>query len=188
MTMTLTEKVPVMEPAFTPTPPPIAETMPTKAPETKPQRFNPFETFETLQEEMNRLFNFNWPFAPLSTRFTLPTLPKTATVWTPRLDVFELNGDLVVKVELPGVKKEDIEVSLTNGDLLVRGERHSEEEVKDEHYYRMERSYGTFFRRLPIPFEAKAETTTAKFVEGVLEVHLPKPTVTPPTKQPITVT
>lgn len=109
-------------------------------------------------------------------------------MWAPRVDVFEKNGDLVVKAELPGAKKEDIEVTLAQGYLVIRGQKKAETEVKEEHYYRMEQSYGSFYRRLALPFEAIADQVKATYTGGILEVHIPKPTAeAEPTSQAITV-
>jgi HSP20 family protein len=84
----------------------------------------------------------------------------------------------VVKAEVPEVKKEDIDVALEGGDLVIRGERKAEQEVKEEDYYRMERSYGSFYRRIPLGFEVKSEQVQAKYTDGVLEVSIPKPAET----------
>lgn len=166
-------------------------TAPAKAENGKLRRRDPFETF---QEEMARLWSQPWPFTswPMMSwpSFRRPVqLPEGTAMWTPRVDVFEKNGDLVVKAELPGAKKEDIEVTLDQGDLVIRGERKAESEVKEEDYYHMERSYGSFYRRLPLPFETTAEQIQATYSGGVLEVHIPKPRTEPKTAaKQITVT
>src|SRR5689334_8991552 len=103
-----------------------------------------------MRDEMARF----WPWAARP----LPELPGD---WMPRMDVYEQDHTLVVKVELPGVKKDDIEVSLDQGDLVIRGERKAEREVKEAEYYRMERSYGSFYRRLPLGFAVKPEQVEA---------------------------
>jgi HSP20 family protein len=89
--------------------------------------------------------------------------------------MYEKDDKLVVKVDLPGMKKEDIQVSMDDGDLVVRGESKTESEVKDEDYYRLERVAGQFYRRLTLPFEARAEKIEANFKDGVLEVRIPRP-------------
>jgi HSP20 family protein len=91
------------------------------------------------------------------------------------MDVYEQAGALVVKAELPGVKKEEIEITLEEGDLVLRGEHQAETEVKEEAFYRMERSYGSFYRRLPLAGDVKPEQITATLTDGVLEVRIPKP-------------
>ncbi len=92
----------------------------------------------------------------------------------PPVDVFEEKDDIVVKAELPGMTKEDIEVSLTDHTLTIKGEKKKEEEVKEENYYRSERSYGSFVRTLELPTEVYADKVKATFKNGVLEVRVPK--------------
>lgn len=92
----------------------------------------------------------------------------------PPVDVFEEKDDIVVKAELPGMTKEDIEVSLTDHTLTIKGEKKKEEEVKEENYYRSERSYGSFVRTLELPTEVYTDKVKATFKNGVLEVRVPK--------------
>jgi HSP20 family protein len=150
-------------------------TAPAKSKNGKLHRRDPFEMFETFQDEMARLWGQTWPFGswPLARKSAQTT--DGAALWTPRIDVFEKNGDFVVKAELPGAKKEDIEVTLDQGDLVIRGQKKAETEVKEEHYYRMEQSYGSFYRRLALPFETTAEQIQATYAEGILEIRIPKP-------------
>jgi HSP20 family protein len=150
-------------------------TVPAKTESAQPRRPAPLDMFENMHEAMARLWSRGWPFdlAPITRH--LGEMTPGAAMWTPRVDVFDKDGNLVVKAELPGAKKEDIEVTLDQGDLVIRGERRAESEVKEEHYYRMERSYGSFYRRLSLPFEATAENTQATFTDGILEIRIPKP-------------
>jgi HSP20 family protein len=131
----------------------------------------PFDMFEDFYRDMER----SWPFFPRVLRRTPPMRPMAATAWAPRVDAYEQNGNFVVKAELPGVKKEDIKLTLEDGDLVIQGERKSESEVREEDFYRVERSYGSFYRRLPLPFEAKPEHLKANYSDGVLELRIPKP-------------
>ena len=157
---------------------------PTKAEDKRVTRREPLALFDAMQDEMERWWGRMAPFGlrPLLRRDG--NLPDT---WSPRMDVYEQNGNLMVKAELPGVQKADVSIELEGGDLIVRGERKAESEVKEEDYYRMERSYGSFYRRLPLPFEVQADTIAARFADGVLEVTIPKPATTPPTTQTIPV-
>jgi HSP20 family protein len=107
------------------------------------------------------------------------------TTWSPSVDVYEKDNTLMVKAELPGVKKEDIAITLDQGDLLIRGERKAEHEVKEEQYYRMERSYGSFYRRIPLPSGVKADQIKATFNDGVLEVRIPTPAQEQPQEQKV---
>ncbi len=148
------------------------------------RRFDPFELFDEMQEEMARLWGQTWPFMPRP--LSRPLRRLAATAWTPRLDVYEKDGRVLIKAELPGLTKEDIEVTLEEGNLLIRGERKAEHEVKEENYYRMERSYGRFFRRVPLDFVPKVEEITATYKDGVLEIAVPRPAETAPKTQKIT--
>ena len=107
------------------------------------------------------------------------------TTWMPSVDVYEKDGNVVVKAELPGMKKEDIDITLDQGDLVIRGERKAESEVKEQDYYRLERCYGSFYRRIPLPFEVKPDQITASYTDGVLEVRIPKPPQEQPQPQKI---
>jgi HSP20 family protein len=103
------------------------------------------------------------------------------------MDVYHQNGDLVVKAELPGVQKDDIEITLDAGYLVIRGQRKEENEAKEEDYYRMERSYGTFYRRLPLPAEVQADQVQASFADGVLQIRLPQAATPKPEAKKITI-
>jgi HSP20 family protein len=92
----------------------------------------------------------------------------------PALDVFEDKDDLVVKAELPGMEKDNVEVNLTDHTLTIKGEKKKEEEIKEEKYYRSERSYGNFVRTLELPVTVQADKVRASFKNGILEVRLPK--------------
>jgi HSP20 family protein len=124
------------------------------------RRWDPFSRLSQLESEFERLFDVRWP---------------RMRPFMPRVDVYEQDGNLVTKAELPGVKKEDIDISIEGGDLIIRGERKQESEVKEENYYRMERSSGTFYRRLPMPEGVQPDQITANFSDGVLEIRIPKP-------------
>jgi len=93
---------------------------------------------------------------------------------TPSVDVFEQKDEVVVKAELPGLSKEDIDVKVTGDVITISGEKKKEEKVEKKNYYRMERSYGSFTRSLRLPAEVQTEKASAKFEEGVLEIRIPK--------------
>jgi len=92
----------------------------------------------------------------------------------PVVDVFEEKDDIVVKAEIPGIDKDNIEVNLSDHILTIKGQKKKEEEVKEENYYRSERSYGSFIRTLELPKEVHADKVKANFKNGVLEVRMPK--------------
>ena len=95
-------------------------------------------------------------------------------ITAPAVDLFEEKDDIVVKAELPGMEKDNIEVNLTDHYLTIKGEKKKEEEIKEESYYRAERSYGSFFRTLELPKDVHADRVKASFKNGILEVRLPK--------------
>ena len=93
---------------------------------------------------------------------------------TPAVDLFEEKDDIVVKAEIPGMDKDNINVNLSDHTLTIKGEKKKEEEVKEENYYRSERSYGSFVRTLELPKDVHADKVKATFKNGVLEVRMPK--------------
>jgi len=100
--------------------------------------------------------------------------------WFPEIDVFERDNRLVTKIDLPGIKKEDVKVEIADGQLVISGERKTEAEEKKEDFYRCEREYGSFYRTVPLPEGAKLEDVKATFADGVLEVSLPLPAAASP--------
>ena len=90
------------------------------------------------------------------------------------MDLYEEKDEIVAKVELPGMEKDDIEVNIIDHRLTVKGEKKKEKEIKEENFYRSERSYGSFIRALDLPKEVQAEKAQASFKAGVLEIRLPK--------------
>lgn len=94
--------------------------------------------------------------------------------WTPALDIFEKDDRFVVKAELPGMKEDDIDVSVVGDTLTIKGEKKTEEEIDEEDYYHMERTYGSFLRSISLPSNVNADKIEAKYEDGVLEVSLPK--------------
>jgi HSP20 family protein len=131
---------------------------------------NPFSLMRRLSDEMDRAF---------ATSFGLPTWGRhggqESTMWAPPVEVFERNNNLVVRAELPGLNKDDVKVEMTNEGLAISGERKSEHEEKREGYYRSERSYGRFYRSVPLPEGVDAEKAKAEFKDGVLQVEVPLP-------------
>jgi HSP20 family protein len=103
-----------------------------------------------------------------------PWHAKDTEVNTPSVDLYEEKDDIVVKAELPGLEKDNIEVNLSENRLTIKGEKKQEEEVKKENYYRSERSYGSFIRTLDLPREVQTDKVKAAFKNGVLEIRLPK--------------
>jgi HSP20 family protein len=90
------------------------------------------------------------------------------------VDVYEEGDDIVVKADLPGMSKKDIEIDLTDDTLTITGEKKKEEKLEEKNYYRYERSYGSFTRRVPLPVEVQTDKAKAHFENGVLEIRIPK--------------
>ncbi len=132
--------------------------------------WDPFSRLSQLESEFERLFDMRWPRMR-----AFQQSGDGSQGFVPRVDVYEQNGDLIAKVELPGIKKDDVDISLEGGNLIIQGERKQESEVKEENYYRMERSSGAFYRSLPVPDDVKPEQVEASFADGVLEVRMPIP-------------
>ena len=128
-------------------------------------RVDPLREFAAMQDRLNRLFG-NVYLRDEDTAFR--------GTWTPAVDIFETEGhDLVVRAELPGMAREDIEVSVENGTLVLKGEKKFDAEVKEENYRRIERSYGTFHRSFTLPNTVDTSKVSAEFKHGVLSVRLP---------------
>lgn len=95
--------------------------------------------------------------------------------WSPQVEVHERDGQLIVRADLPGLSKDDVKVDINDDALTIQGERKQEHEENREGYYRSERSYGSFFRTIPLPEGINAEAAKASFRDGVLEVTMPMP-------------
>ncbi len=130
---------------------------------------SPFEEMEKKFEEF-----FRRPFSMFGPSW-LPSVkfPESGMV-SPDIDIFEDGSDVVVKAEMPGMKKEDIEVNLTDEMVTVSGEKKKEEKVEKNDYYRVERSYGSFRRSFRLPKEVQSDKAKASFKDGVLEIRVPK--------------
>lgn len=140
----------------------------------------PFNMMRRFMDDMDRLFE---GFAGLqktpafdTTELAFPEWPDFEKVaWSPPIEVLKHNGDMTVRADLPGLKREDINVEIADGALILSGERKEESEEKKEGFYRSERSYGSFYRSIPVPETVKPENATAKFDNGVLEVKIAVP-------------
>jgi HSP20 family protein len=122
--------------------------------------------------DVDRLFEHlsRNPFARLTQR-----IPFAGEHWLPEVDVLEKEGQVVIRADLPGVKKEDVQVAIEGDLLTIRGSRHEEKEVKEKDYYRSERSMGEFQRTIALPDGTSAEAIKASYQDGVLEVTIPRP-------------
>jgi HSP20 family protein len=128
--------------------------------------------FENMRRDMERVFeNTLDPFGSRSR--WIPKISDHGVV-VPKVDMYDRKNEIVVKAELPGVKKDDVEVTITKESLTIKGETKREKEVKEEDYYCTECSCGSFLRTLPLPAEVNDEKAKAVFKNGVLEITLPK--------------
>jgi HSP20 family molecular chaperone IbpA len=132
--------------------------------------------WDEIEELERRLDDALRRFVGTRGRITYPVLPLfVRRPFLPATDVYAKDGDLIVRVELPGIDpREDVSVQVEGGELVVRGERKQKEEVKEEAYYRMEASFGSFERRIPMPQGIDVDAIEAAYTDGVLTVTVPK--------------
>lgn len=128
-------------------------------------RWDPFRDLMSIQNEMNRLFGRTYGG---------DVGESTRGAWTPALDVFETQEKFVITMELPGVSPDDVDISVEDSTLMVRGERKFYSEQQEESFLRIERRFGEFTRSLTLPSTADAESIHASFDQGVLTIEVPK--------------
>jgi HSP20 family protein len=131
-------------------------------------RWDPFRDVMSLQERMNELFERTMRRRADEEEGLAPR------AWSPAVDIYETDEKMVIKAELPGLKKEDIDIEVRDNTLTLKGERKFEKEIKQENYHRVERAYGSFQRSFTLPGTVKQEAIEATFKDGILEVSLPK--------------
>jgi HSP20 family protein len=128
-------------------------------------RFDPNREVDSLQSEVNRVFDVffgNGGRGP-------------SRRWVPAMDLFETEGELVLRADLPGVTREEVQIEIKDSVLTISGERRAESQEEAEGYLRVERSFGSFTRSLSLPRGVEADAVAAEFTDGVLEVRVPKP-------------
>jgi HSP20 family protein len=131
----------------------------------KIKRYDPFWGIDSFRQDMDRLFDSffgSWPSE------------EYATIWAPALDIEETKDSLIVRAEIPGMKKEDIKIQTVAGSLTISGERKHEVEEKERHFHRVERSYGKFHRMIALPVDVESDKAKASYKDGVLEITFPK--------------
>src|SRR5437763_3981164 len=133
-------------------------------------RWDPFRDLMSIQNELNRLFGRTYAGGEAGGS----TGASTGTAWMPQLDVFETGDRFVVKVELAGVEPNDVDLSVEDSTLTIRGERKFYENVQEENFHRVERRYGAFARSLTLPQTAEAERIEASFDKVVLTIEVTK--------------
>ena len=144
-------------------------------------RWDPFDAFLGAQEDLNRVFRRNW-LSAMGDRSA-----ADAGTWAPAVDIYETGDSLTVEAELPGIDPKDIEVSVDEGVLTLKGERKLEKEVKEENYHRIERAYGVFQRSVRLPSDVDADSVKAYYDSGVLRVTVPKVEPKKPKSVPVEV-
>jgi len=151
-----------------------------------PEAANPFGMMRRFSKDMERLFQdfqgYRFPSVLSPERWPFRS-DFEEMEWMPHVEVLQNNGQFIVRADLPGVTKDDINVELTDDMLTISGERKEEKEEKGEGFYRSERSYGNFYRQFPLPEGALIENAEAIFKNGVLEVNMPAPKVEPATRK-----
>src|ERR671932_1188480 len=130
-------------------------------------RYDPFRELRVLQDEVNRLFSSN-----LSRSYNDEGIARGA--WAPSVDIYENKDQIVLEAELPGMNREDFEITIENNVLTLRGERRFEKKEEGDNYHRVERPYGTFSRSFTLPQTVSSEGATAEYKNGVLRVVLHK--------------
>jgi HSP20 family protein len=130
-------------------------------------RWDPFRDLGLLQDRMNRMFDD-------AGRGWRADEPSATTTWSPAVDIYETENEIMVQAELPGVDRKDITLNLENNVLTLKGERRFEKETKQENYHRIERSYGGFSRAFSIPAIVDEEKIRADYKDGILKIALPK--------------
>lgn len=131
-------------------------------------KWDPFRDIMLLRDRMNRLFE------------DLVSTPKfeesdiIQSTWSPAVDIYETENELVLTAELPGVEEKDVEIKVEDNTLSLRGERKFEKETKEENYHRIERAYGSFFRSFSLPNYVDQEKISAEYENGLLKVRMPK--------------
>lgn len=133
-----------------------------------PARHGEYSPFSLFRSEMNRLFDNFFQ------GFDIEPFEKRYGTFHPNIDITETDKEIKVSAELPGMDNKDIDVSLTKESLTIKGEKKEEKEEKKKDYYRMERSYGSFSRTIPMPVEIDTNNAKAQFKKGVLTITLPK--------------
>jgi HSP20 family protein len=130
-------------------------------------RWSPFKEMEELQGRLGSWMN-------LPGRTTTSKEALAVADWSPLVDITEDEKEFLLKAELPGVKREEVKVTVEDGVLTLTGERRFEQEEKEMRYHRIERAYGSFMRSFTLPEGTPADKVAAEFKDGVLLVHLPK--------------
>jgi len=138
-------------------------------------RWEPFQDLLAIQERMNRLFD-----ETLQRTHSREDEDFSAGLWSPPVDIYETENEIILKAELPEIAQKDIDIKIEDGTLTIRGERKFERETKKENYHRIERAYGKFNRSFSLPNTIDQEKIKASFRDGILKLIMPKREETKP--------
>ena len=136
-------------------------------------RWEPFRDLVSLQERMNRLFDESYRSRTGAGAGHDDDWALGGS-WAPSVDIYEHEGNIVLKAEIPGVEPKDVDIRVENNTLTLRGERKLDQQIKRDNYHRVERSYGVFTRSFTLPNVVDQEKIKAEYTDGVLKLTLPK--------------
>lgn len=129
-------------------------------------KYDPFRDLRSLQDEMNRLFSSSFP--------RLSNQEEMSAGWSPSVDIYESETQVILEAELPGMKREDFDLSIENNIITLKGERRFEKKDEGDNYHRVERAYGSFTRSFNLPRTISTEDIKAEYKNGILTVTLQK--------------
>lgn len=128
-------------------------------------RWDPFDDLASLRESMDKLFEDVFARRPRG---------QAPAIWQPAAEIFETDHEVVVRAELPGIDPKNVDITVTDDTLTIKGEARAEQEEKGRNYYRRELRYGAFVRSLALPAEVKGDAAKASYKNGILEIRVPK--------------
>ncbi|HBG61330.1 MAG: hypothetical protein A2Y03_03500 [Omnitrophica WOR_2 bacterium GWF2_38_59] len=127
-----------------------------------------FAEMENIQKQMNQLFDFSL------SRNLFGDNTLLGGEWAPAVDIYDSKDNILIKADLPGLTKDEVEVTIQNNNLILKGEKKKEKEIKEENYYRAERFYGSFYRTIPLSTAVETDKVDASYKDGVLTLKIPK--------------
>ena len=136
------------------------------------ERWRPWDELREMERHMDEMMRH--PLMMRRRPLVWWRVPTEELGWTPSVEVYEKGDNFVVRAELPGMKKEELDISVLGDTLTIKGERKTESEVKEEDYYRCELCYGKFSRSVALPTAVEAGKVEANYENGILEITLPK--------------
>ena len=129
---------------------------------------DPFSELENIQREINRMIDCSL------SRTHVNDTTLLGGQWTPAVDIYDSSDNILIKAELPGLEKDEIEISVQDNNLIIKGEKKKEQEIKEDNYFRTERFYGSFCRMVPLPADVDPGRADTRYQDGILSLTLPK--------------